>query len=97
MRDGWEVTANQFKHPPVGSGDARFVNFATALEVAWMVLTMSDGVWKYSRWEKIKEAGSKLHGRKLADELLNSARLARTGKLQDDFTMVVLQNNSREE
>jgi serine/threonine protein phosphatase PrpC len=90
MRDCWEITANQFKNPPVGSGDARFVNFASELERPWMILAMSDGVWKYSRWEKIKEAGKSLRGRTLVDELVNSARLMKTGKLQDDFTIVVL-------
>jgi hypothetical protein len=95
MRDGWDVTANQFKNPPVGSGDAAFVNFATELERPWMVLAMSDGVWKYSRWEKIKQAGVTLRGKELVDDLLTSARLLKTGKLQDDFTIVALQCDDR--
>ena len=95
MRDCWDMTANQFKNPPVGSGDARFVTFATNLEPPWMILAMSDGVWKYSRWEKIKDASKNLRGQALVDDLLNSARLMKTGKLQDDFTIVVLQSEDR--
>jgi hypothetical protein len=95
MRDGWDMTANQHKNPPVGSGDAAFVNFAVTLERPWMILAISDGVWKYSRWEKIKEAGKTLRGQALIDDLLISARLMRTAKLQDDFTIVVLQSEDR--
>ena len=94
-RDGWELTTNQFKNPPVGSGDAPFVTFATNLERPWMVLAMSDGVWKYSRWEKIKQAGKILRGQAILDDLLQSARLMKTGQLQDDFTLVVLQSEDR--
>ncbi len=91
MRDGWELTANQYKNPPVGSGDAKSVIFATELELPWMVLAMSDGVWKYSHWENIIRAGKTLRGQALIDELLSSARMKMTGQLQDDFTIVVLQ------
>jgi hypothetical protein len=94
-RNGYEVTINQFKNPPVGSGDAPFVTFATNLKPPWIVLAMSDGVWKYSRWEKIKEAGKTLRGKALIDDLLQSARLTKSGQLQDDFTLVVLQRDDQ--
>ena len=92
MRDGWDMTKNQFKNPPVGAGDAQFVTFATDLESPWTVLAMSDGVWKYSRWERIIEVGRTLRVQALVDDLIQSARLKKSGHLQDDFTLVVLQS-----
>lgn len=89
-----ELTGRQIKNPPIGSGHAAFMPFNAALNGPWMVLTMSDGVWKYSRWDRIKEAARHLRGQELVEELLQYARLPQSGQLQDDFTLVVLQTNN---
>lgn len=91
-----ELTQFQERNPPVGSGGAQFVPFATKLPRPWTVLAMSDGVWKYVGWDRLKEASNRLSGQALIDELQGQARLKRTGQLQDDFTLVVMQDVTRE-
>jgi PPM family protein phosphatase len=93
-RECLELTKHQEKNPPVGSGDATFTAFATNLHRPWMILVMSDGVWKYARWEKIIEAAKTLRGQELIGAIKQSAMLTRTGKLQDDFTLVILQSEA---
>jgi serine/threonine protein phosphatase PrpC len=87
------LTMFQIKNPPIGSGSAAVVTFATDLHRPWMILAMSDGVWRYARWDKIKEAAKELRGQELIDAIKQAATLARSGKLQDDFTLVVLQSD----
>jgi hypothetical protein len=93
-REGSEQTAYQMKNPPIGSGTAAFVPFATELQGPRMVVAMSDGVWKYVRWDRIKETGKRLRGQAFVDEMLQLARLPGSGGLQDDFTLVVMQNDA---
>jgi PPM family protein phosphatase len=88
-----ELTRNQVKNPPVGSGNAAFTPFAAMLTGAWMMAAMTDGVWKYCGWDRINKVGAKLRGQAFIDELLEYARLGESGKLQDDFTLVVLQTD----
>ena len=54
---------------------------------------MSDGVWKYAGWENILRIGVGERGEAIGDALLEGARLKRTGELQDDFTLIVLQGD----
>ncbi len=89
-----ELTRNQRKNPPIGSGFAATINFTAHLPDRWKVLAMSDGVWKYARWEQIIGSAKTLRGQKLVDTLLQSARLTRSGQLQDDFTLVLLQDDN---
>jgi len=86
------LTKFQIKNPPIGSGSAAVVPLAADLQSPWMILVMSDGVWKYARWDKIKEAAKTLRGTELISAIKQSAQLRRSGKLQDDFTLVVLQS-----
>ncbi|MBA4186734.1 MAG: hypothetical protein C0467_01825 [Planctomycetaceae bacterium] len=86
-----ELTAQQFKNPPVGSGDAVFVPFEMELVRPWRVLAMTDGVWKYVGWQRVRELATKLGGEELLAALQSAARLPRTGQFQDDFTVVVLE------
>jgi len=88
------LTRFQIKNPPIGSGAAAVVPFAADLKNPWMILTMSDGVWKYARWDKIKDAAKILRGNELISAIKQSAMLLRSGKLQDDFTLVVLQSEA---
>ena len=52
------VTGCQTKDPPVGSGEAFFVPFAAELTPPWLVLAMTDGVWKYAGWHRLEEVAS---------------------------------------
>jgi serine/threonine protein phosphatase PrpC len=86
------LTANQFKNPPVGSGEADFVPFELELTPPWRVLVMSDGVWKYAGWERIWDLAARLSGMELLAELQTAARLRTSGAFPDDFTVVLLES-----
>lgn len=89
-----ELTARQFKNPPVGSGDATFVPFEVELVRPWRMLVMSDGVWKYVGWSRIRELATRLTGEMLLAELQTAARLPGSGQFQDDFTVVLLEGSA---
>lgn len=86
------LTDNQIKKPPVGTGMATFVPFACELRPPWKILTMSDGVWKYAGWESIVEIATSHSGMELVDAVANKARLPKSGRFQDDFTLVLVEN-----
>jgi serine phosphatase RsbU (regulator of sigma subunit) len=86
-------TEGQRKNPPVGSGEAEFKVFAGCLPHPFVVLVMTDGVWKYAGWEAVKEAARTLHGQELIDAIAARARLPRSGEFQDDFTLIVLESD----
>jgi serine/threonine protein phosphatase PrpC len=87
------LTADQQKNPPVGSGGAAFVSFGMKLIRPWKVLAMTDGVWKSVGFESVMQIACESEGQKLIAALLDRAKLPRTGKLQDDFTVVLLQSS----
>jgi hypothetical protein len=87
------LTANQPKNPPVGSGYARFGTFFTRLQSPWTVLAMSDGVWKYTGWDPLFRIASQAHGKKIIESLRHYAALPTMGRLQDDFTLIVIEGN----
>jgi PPM family protein phosphatase len=86
-----EVTRAQIKNPPVGSGEARFTSFSASLAAPWSVLAMSDGVWKYVGWERLVRAAMTWRGEALVRALQDFARLPRSGRFPDDFTVVALE------
>lgn len=86
-----DLTARQAKNPPVGSGGAAPTPFAAELPASWIVLAMSDGVWKGVGRERIAELLQQRRGQALLDVLLAEARLPWSGGLGDDFTAVVLE------
>ncbi len=86
-----ELTARQAKDPPIGSGGVLATPFTAELSGSWVVLAVSDGVWKYVGRDGVQEALRENRGRTLIDVLLTRARLLRSGGLQDDFTAIVLQ------
>jgi hypothetical protein len=88
------LTARQHKNPPVGSQGAIFVHLAANLSPPWVVLAMSDGVWKYAGWETVFKIASAKRGGEVIQSLRDCARLERSGKLQDDFTVVVFHDGS---
>lgn len=88
------VTARQFKNPPVGSGEALFVPFEVELVRPWLVLAMSDGVWKYAGWERLMARTASHHGERLVEEIAALARPPGSGEFPDDFTLVVFEENN---
>jgi serine/threonine protein phosphatase PrpC len=85
------LTSRQPKSPPVGSGAAGVVSFAERLPSPWRLLAMSDGVWKYAGWDAVVAAAGGESGQRCVDALQEAAALPRSGQLQDDFTLVVLE------
>jgi serine/threonine protein phosphatase PrpC len=86
-----ELTALQHKNPPVGSGEAVFVPFEMRLVRPWKVLAMTDGVWKYVGWDRVRGLATRLGGEELLAALQAAARLPRSGQFQDDFTVVLIE------
>jgi serine/threonine protein phosphatase PrpC len=87
-----ELTAGQHKNPPVGSGAAAVVPFASRLTEPRRVLVMSDGVWKYVGWDRVAAIAREARGPEVIARLQERARLPGSGKFQDDFTVVVLED-----
>src|SRR5262249_35777698 len=90
-RLGLHLTAHPVKNPPVGSGEAILIPFAAKLVKPWTVLAMTDGVWKYAGWDAVARITPRQNGRDVIEELQRRARLPGSGRFQDDFTVVVLQ------
>ena len=84
------LTSAQIKNPPLGTSGSLAIPFSARLSVPWKVLTMTDGVWKYGGIEKIYEIGTDVNSQSIIDMLLQKARLPRSGKLQDDFSIIVV-------
>jgi hypothetical protein len=87
---GYPLTASQYKNPPVGSGGANIVPFGSVLERPWVVLAMTDGVWKYAGWDRTHQIASEERDEAVITRLLDCVRLPRSGGLQDDFTLLAL-------
>jgi serine/threonine protein phosphatase PrpC len=87
-----DLTASQAKNPPIGSGGAAPTPFAAKLPASWIVLAMSDGVWKGVGRERVAEVLRQTRGQALLDALLAEARLPWSGGLGDDFTAVALED-----
>jgi PPM family protein phosphatase len=85
-----DLTSRQHKNPPVGSGATVAVAFSAPLSAPWLVLAMTDGVWKYVGWQRLVAAARDKHGAALVEELQQLARLPGSGQFQDDFTLVLL-------
>jgi hypothetical protein len=89
------LTARQHKNPPVGSGMASPVPYAATLRPPWALLTMPDGVWKFTGWESVFALDPRQPGHVLWRTLLERACLPDSLALQDDFTLVVIQEDGR--
>ena len=89
---GVVLTARQHKNPPIGFGGAQPVGFAARLAPPWTVLVLSDGVWKYVGWNEVANSASHLTGNDLVKFLRKQASLPGSGRLQDDFTLISLQD-----
>lgn len=87
-----EMTSGQLRNPPVGSGEARFVAFSARMVRPWLVLAMSDGVWKYAGWGRLAQAAEGSRGAAIVEALQGAARLPRSGQFPDDFTVVAFED-----
>jgi PPM family protein phosphatase len=85
------LTERQVKNPPVGSGMAMATGFHAVLARPWTLLVMTDGVWKYAGWEKVRSCAEAGRGPAILDSLRGAVRL-RSGTYPDDFTLVVVQD-----
>jgi hypothetical protein len=83
------LTGQQRKDPPVGSGSVAAVGFSAEMNVPWRLLVMTDGVWKYAGWERVHYAAASPDAKETVEALRVAAR-PRFGRLQDDFTVVVV-------
>lgn len=86
------LTEHQKKNPPMGSGDAVATPFDHRLKAPWKVLVMTDGVWKYTGMEEVIRAASAKQGQEIINSLWETATEKGARRLQDDFTIVVLEN-----
>jgi len=85
------LTQKQRKNPPVGSGAAVPVAFSARLKLPWMLLVMSDGVWKFIGWDTIIELTARKRGEELIAALRHASLQANGGKFWDDFSLILLQ------
>ncbi|MEM7131151.1 MAG: protein phosphatase 2C domain-containing protein [Chloroflexota bacterium] len=92
VRDQYhELTSSQFKNPPVGSGQAQAAPFREQLVDPWLILLMSDGLWKYAGWSSISSIIKTRQGTELMNALQNEIRL-NIGPFRDDTTAVLVQS-----
>jgi serine/threonine protein phosphatase PrpC len=88
----WVLTESQRKNPPVGSSAASPVAFSARLQPGWKLLLMSDGVWRYIGWEIVIQLAAMQDGETLITSLREAALNANGGKLDDDFSVALLQH-----
>ena len=86
-------TEKQKKNPPVGSGGALPVAFSAKLQRDWKLLAASDGVYKYVGWDAIIRSAQQHHGEQLLAALHDIALQNNAGKLPDDFSAALFQND----
>ena len=84
------MTEYQKKNPPIGSGNARIVSFQHKLVDPWQVLLMSDGVWKYVGWKRVRSLGIRHSGQATIDALTAEARSVGNGQYIDDLAIIAI-------
>src|SRR5262245_49966251 len=87
------LTARQSKNPPICTDSVKIVQFGALLPSCWRVAGMTDGVWKYVGWEESRRILKKEPCEGVIEKLLANARSPRTGRLQDDFTIIVIRGD----
>jgi PPM family protein phosphatase len=81
------LTEAQLPNPPLGSRMARATSFSVELEPPWQICAVSDGVWKYTGWERIIALMHRKGGRDLADALRAAVIKPGILALPDDFSI----------
>ena len=88
--EGTILTARQPKNPPIGSGGARFGCLKGAFSRPWVLLAVSDGVWKYTGWEPLLEITHEQSGEQTVTALLRRGQMTTHCPPQDDFTILMV-------
>ena len=73
-----------------GVSAARPTAFSARPTPGWVLLVVSDGVWKYVGWKSIAQMAARHQERELIDALRRAALAAGGGRLQDDFSVALL-------
>jgi hypothetical protein len=89
-----ELTHEQHKNPPIGSGASWPTTFQQNVGDEFRTIAMTDGVWKYVGWNRIKQSAPTVSQVLLLEQWKQAARLTKTGRFPDDFTVVVLEAES---
>jgi serine/threonine protein phosphatase PrpC len=84
------LTENQRKNPPVGSGKAIFVPFSTRLTVGDIFLAVSDGIWKYLWDEEIQRICRATELERIPSVLRQRVAELYRGSLPDDIAIIVV-------
>jgi hypothetical protein len=85
--DSVVLTAEQRSHPAVGSRAARGVSFYLELDPPWHLCAVSDGVWKYTGWDRLIALMRRHRGRDLTNALRAAAIKPGNLGLPDDFSI----------
>jgi hypothetical protein len=89
-----ELTERQQKNPPVGGGCHRAYTFCLP-KLSGTVLAVTDGVWKYSGYEALRDVASTGNVEQIS-EILRETVVSRQGTdLPDDFTVLAATNSEQ--
>jgi serine/threonine protein phosphatase PrpC len=91
--DGEILTQYQAKNPPIGFGGANIVPYSAHLQLPWTVAAMTDGVWKYVGWDRLRDVFKLERSEALIERLLTIAKSPANRRLQDDFTIVLVRTD----
>jgi PPM family protein phosphatase len=85
-----ELTRNQTKNPPMGSGRSQPIGFAAMPTAPWRLVAMTDGAWKFAAWETVLQLAREATTDEFIHGLEAAVRLP-TGNLNDDLTVMVIE------
>ncbi|MDX1653847.1 MAG: protein phosphatase 2C domain-containing protein [Candidatus Competibacteraceae bacterium] len=86
------LTAAVPRNPPVGCSRAAIKAFGDRLTPPWLVMAVSDGVWKYTGLDPLLGIQPDVDAPLLAHRLRERARGPGVSGLQDDFTLAIIQS-----
>ncbi len=75
------------RHP---ANQAIFETFSAMLSDRWRILLMSDRVWKYIQWERLREIARGESGQNVASALRHEASGQSSYDLWDDFSLLFI-------
>jgi hypothetical protein len=84
-----ELTARQWKNPPLGSGHIIVTPFFEQVPPGSVYMAASDGAWKHTDFEDIQQALGMTNAYN-AIEYLRAAVVEKQGSLPDDFSVIEL-------
>jgi len=84
------LTESQWKNPPIGSGSANIWPFSAMLDGKWLLLILSDGVWKFIEWDRLISIARDTPRPEIVTELRREVIDSSQSGLPDDFSIVVV-------